>query len=79
MLLFVAIDLDGCNVKGYTAWTLMDNFEWMSGFTERFGLHNVNFDDPKRTRTPKSSACWYADFIKYHQGWEATSKREADA
>ncbi|XP_075924108.1 lactase/phlorizin hydrolase-like [Petromyzon marinus] len=52
---FKALHLDHVRVRGYTAWTLMDNFEWTNGFTERFGLHYVNFSDPERARTPKRS------------------------
>ncbi|XP_064620975.1 lactase/phlorizin hydrolase-like [Lineus longissimus] len=59
-----AIRLDGCNVKGYTAWSLMDNFEWASGYAEKFGLHFVNFTDPARPRTPKASARWFTQMIK---------------
>lgn len=58
-----AIRIDNVNVKGYTAWSLMDNFEWISGYTERFGLHYVNFSDPDRPRTPKESANTYARIV----------------
>lgn len=61
---FSAIRLDGIDVRGYTAWSLMDNFEWARGYSERFGLHYVNFSDPARPRTPKASARYYRSIIE---------------
>ncbi|XP_058248893.1 lactase/phlorizin hydrolase [Hemibagrus wyckioides] len=54
-----AHNLDGVRLKGYTAWSLMDSFEWISGYTVGFGLHNVDFKHPDRPRTPKRSAHYY--------------------
>ncbi|CAG2210420.1 LCT [Mytilus edulis] len=58
-----AIRLDDVNVRGYTAWSLMDNLEWKEGYSERFGLHYVNFSDPERPRIPKASARFFRDLI----------------
>jgi len=59
-----AVKLDGVSVKGYYAWSLMDNFEWAMGYTEKFGLHRVNMSDPDRARTPKESAYFYSRVIQ---------------
>ncbi|XP_066292362.1 lactase-like protein isoform X3 [Branchiostoma lanceolatum] len=56
-----AIKLDGRDVRGFFAWTLMDNIEWGSGHSVRLGLHYTNFSDPNLTRTPKASAKLYRD------------------
>ena len=53
---------DGVNLKGYFAWSLMDNFEWAEGYTKRFGI--VYVDYPTQTRTPKRSALWFRDVIQ---------------
>jgi hypothetical protein len=41
----------------------MDNFEWHTGYHERFGIHRVNFSDPERKRLPKKSAKLYAKIV----------------
>ncbi len=39
---------EGINIKGYFYWTLMDNFEWVQGFTKKFGLYKVDFKTQER-------------------------------
>ncbi|KAJ8044360.1 Lactase-phlorizin hydrolase [Holothuria leucospilota] len=58
-----AVKIDKVDVRSYTAWSLMDNFEWGSGYTERFGLHHVDFAHPDRPRTAKQSAQEYATIV----------------
>ncbi|XP_055371475.1 myrosinase 1-like [Condylostylus longicornis] len=60
-----AID-QGCNVTAYTVWSLIDNFEWVYGYTERFGLYYVNMSSPNKERIAKKSAKFYTDVIKSH-------------
>ena len=48
-------------IKGYFAWSLMDNFEWAEGYSMRFGIVHVDYKTQKRTW--KNSAYWYRDFL----------------
>uniref|UniRef100_H2Y2D6 beta-glucosidase n=1 Tax=Ciona intestinalis TaxID=7719 RepID=H2Y2D6_CIOIN len=79
-----AINEDDVKVKGYTAWSLMDNFEWAEGYSERFGLHWVNFTDPERPRIPKKSASYYKSlaesgtYFRYCKEFSSTIARERD-
>jgi beta-glucosidase len=51
----------GCDVRGYMAWSLLDNLEWSLGFSKRFGIVHVDFATQKRT--PKQSYLAYREII----------------
>ena len=51
----------GADVRGYFAWSLLDNYEWSLGFSKRFGIVHVNYETQERT--PKSSARFYSTVI----------------
>jgi beta-glucosidase len=52
----------GADVRGYFAWTLLDNFEWGHGYTKRFGIVHVDYETQRRT--PKDSARFYSEVIR---------------
>ena len=56
---------DGVQVAGYCCWSILDNFEWAEGYTQRFGLVHVDYDS--LVRTPKDSYAWYAEVIRQNQ------------
>jgi beta-glucosidase len=59
----------GVDLRGYFAWSLLDNYEWSYGYSKRFGIVHVDFETQRRT--PKRSARYYADVIR-------TNGRELD-
>ena len=53
---------EGADIRGYMAWSLMDNFEWGYGYSKRFGMLRVDY--PTSERTWKDSAYWYQETLK---------------
>jgi beta-glucosidase len=54
---------DGADVRGYFAWSFLDNFEWAMGYTKRFGIVYVDYKNGL-SRHPKASARWFSRFLK---------------
>jgi beta-glucosidase len=52
----------GVDLRGYFVWSLLDNFEWTSGYEKRFGLYYVDY--ATQARIAKSSAAWYAQLTR---------------
>lgn len=59
-----AINEANCNVVAYTVWSVIDNFEWAMGFTEKFGIYAVNLTSPAKERTAKKSVKFFIDLAK---------------
>lgn len=59
-----SINRDGASVKGYFAWSLIDNFEWSTGYTVRFGINFVDYKNGLK-RHPKHSAIWFRNFLQH--------------
>jgi len=59
----------GVPMAGYMVWSLMDNFEWSSGYAKRFGI--VHVDYATQRRTPKASALWYRAFLEHCRAAQA--------
>ncbi|XP_024010874.1 beta-glucosidase 29 isoform X2 [Eutrema salsugineum] len=80
-----AIIYDGCDVRGYYTWSLLDNFEWEHGYSARFGLYYVDHEDDLK-RYPKDSVNWFKRFlnrpvvkseeIENEEVWNASRKEE---
>ncbi len=52
----------GARLTGFHAWSLLDNFEWAAGYTQRYGLVHVDFNSQERS--PKDSARWYSEVAR---------------
>ncbi|XP_056638437.1 lactase/phlorizin hydrolase-like [Diorhabda sublineata] len=50
-----AVETDNINVFGVIAWSYIDNFEWLDGYTMHFGMYHIDFSDADRKRVPKKS------------------------
>ncbi|XP_017979544.1 PREDICTED: putative beta-glucosidase 41 isoform X2 [Theobroma cacao] len=61
--LSAAIREDNCDVRGYFVWSLLDNWEWNSGYTVRFGLYFVDYKN-NLTRVPKASVEWFKGVLR---------------
>jgi beta-glucosidase len=55
---------EGSDVRGYFAWSFMDNFEWHYGYKKTFGLVHIDRNSKNLTRTPKDSAIWFGKVCK---------------
>ncbi|GAA4307533.1 GH1 family beta-glucosidase [Klenkia terrae] len=55
----------GADVRGYFAWSLLDNYEWARGYDQRFGIVHVDYET--QVRTPKDSALAYAEVLRRHR------------
>ncbi|KMZ63156.1 Beta-glucosidase, family GH1 [Zostera marina] len=60
---------DGTDIRGYFAWSLLDNFEWAQGYTKRFGLVYVDYKNGLK-RHPKASALWFSEFLNGKENQE---------
>jgi len=63
----------GVEIKGYFAWSIMDNFEWADGYSKRFGLFYVDYKNGL-TRYKKDSATWFSNFL--HGSYNGSNKVE---
>ena len=61
--MFDAIEEHSINILGYFAWSILDNYEWSDGFSVRFGMVYVDYEDNQR-RYIKDSAMWYSNFTQ---------------
>ncbi|XP_018320797.1 cytosolic beta-glucosidase-like [Agrilus planipennis] len=68
----------GANIKSYTARSLLDSFEWLDGYVNRFGIYSVNMSDPARPRTVKKSGQFIKSVIATRKIGKAYSRVGSD-
>ena len=61
----------GVRMEGYMVWSLLDNFEWASGYAKRFGIVHVDYATQKRT--PKDSAHWFSAMLHARRSSRASA------
>merc|ERR1712135_78438 len=71
----MGIQVDGVDVRGYLQWSLIDNFEWIYGYTPKFGSYYVDFEDPERAISAKRSSNWYKEMIQ-ENGFQSSLANE---
>ncbi|XP_078534447.1 beta-klotho isoform X2 [Lissotriton helveticus] len=70
-----AIKYEDVNVFGYTAWSLLDGFEWQFGHKIRRGLYYIDFNSKEKERIPKSTALFYKQIVR-HNGFPSRDSSE---
>ncbi|KAL5705692.1 beta-glucosidase [Ranunculus cassubicifolius] len=65
---------NGSDVRGYFVWSFMDVFESFGGYTSKYGLYGVDFNDKSRRRYPRQSAHWYSSFLAKRKSGMNTGK-----
>jgi beta-glucosidase len=66
----------GVPMAGYMVWSLLDNFEWTSGYAKRFGIVHVDYATQRRTL--KDSARWYQGFLQRQRAWHGVQPAAAE-
>lgn len=57
---------DGVDLRGYFYWSLLDNFDWNEGLSQKFGLVAVCFEDPERRRDIRRTGCVYGEIARHN-------------
>ncbi|CAI9760873.1 unnamed protein product [Fraxinus pennsylvanica] len=68
----------GVRVKAYYLWSMFDNFEWADGYSVRFGIIHVDFENNQLKRFPKSSAIWWTNFLNVKKVKKQVKNKKQD-